>query len=128
MYSSLPDIVKKIRNRLHKAEENLRRLGSGPSPHPVAETLALCREFESKLKEYTDGAVGCEDLVQANNEVFMDFKRNIRKTAPLFLPYTISEGTLCPDYEEPPIILEDASLGEHSERHDLELVRKRINE
>ncbi|KZT61041.1 hypothetical protein CALCODRAFT_514981 [Calocera cornea HHB12733] len=125
---SLPGIFHKIHDSLDEVNKALESLGSGPSPNPIAHTIDLCNQFASILNRYTQGHDGHEGLVQGNNHAFGIFKKAIRGTAPLFLPFTKPEVPWNNGYSEPTSILEDGAGSESGKTYDLEMVRKNIND
>ncbi|KZT61042.1 hypothetical protein CALCODRAFT_428450 [Calocera cornea HHB12733] len=117
---SLPDIDTKIRQFMQEVDEGIQALASVVSAHPVADIILLCERFRSELDHYTSGSPGYEKLVQENYTVLRSFQKDIRNTAPQFIPYTAREHKRNISYVEPLDIVEDWANKEDGDTYHLE--------
>lgn len=75
-----------MENSLDKCQEALAKLPR-PVEDPSTEVLKLVTNFSSEFLAHVDGLTGHETFVQSNRFTYEQFKNEIRRTAPRFIPF-----------------------------------------
>lgn len=71
------------------------QLATLPPPPPddsASELLKLVTGFSVDVGALVEGAQGSEQLLRQCRPAYKQFKRDIRRTAPRFVPFTATEG------------------------------------
>ncbi|KAI6001196.1 P-loop containing nucleoside triphosphate hydrolase protein [Pisolithus albus] len=88
----LPEIQDELYKVLRHTEEDLKELPPEPPTDPVNEALRIISEFVKELSERVEGTPEADGLLQKIRVHTARFKREIRATAPSFIPWVRSEA------------------------------------
>ncbi|KAI0925224.1 hypothetical protein AcW1_007088 [Taiwanofungus camphoratus] len=97
----LPKLQDELQELLQKTENDIRSLPKPPSADPFAEILYMLSQFSRDLSKHLEGIPSKDGLLQAIKPEQQKFKKAIRDTAPVFVPYTLRNqvNTDIPDYQ-----------------------------
>ena len=87
----LPKIQNELYQAMQQTEESLRALPKEPSNDPVGEVLRVLGDFQKELSERLEGTPDEDGLLQTIRPHTMVFRREIRSTAPHFVPWERKE-------------------------------------
>ena len=88
----LPELRRKLRDSLQNTQDQLATLPPPPPEDSASELLKLVTGFSADVGALVEGAQGNKQLLQQCRPAYKQFKRDIRKTAPRFVPFTAKEG------------------------------------
>ncbi|KAG2338315.1 hypothetical protein BDR05DRAFT_893920 [Suillus weaverae] len=83
----LPEIHKELYNILRKTQDEMRKLPKAPSTDPVGEVWHVVNQFSSHLSRRLEGTPDEDGILQTIRPHQQAFKRAVRATAPLFVPW-----------------------------------------
>lgn len=83
----LPEIHKELSNILRKTRDEMRTLPKAPSTDPVGEVWNVVGQFSSHLSRRLEGTPDEDGILQTIRPHQQAFKRAVRATAPLFIPW-----------------------------------------
>ena len=89
----LPKIQNELYQAMQQTEESLRALPKEPSHDPVGEVLRVLGDFQKELSERLEGTPDEDGLLQTIRPHTMVFRREIRSTAPDFVPWERKEDS-----------------------------------
>ena len=86
--SSLPKIQSEVTRQLDVCNKELQLLPPPITADPASYVLTLVTGFCQDVARYVHGGeVQASELVQANRRTYAEYKREIRSTAPAFMPF-----------------------------------------
>ncbi|KAI6014082.1 hypothetical protein PISMIDRAFT_212315 [Pisolithus microcarpus 441] len=88
----LPEIQDELYKVLQHTEKDLKDLPPEPPADPVNEALRIISEFLKELSERVEGTPEADGLLQNIRVHTTRFKREIRATAPCFIPWVRNEA------------------------------------
>ncbi|KAI6044467.1 P-loop containing nucleoside triphosphate hydrolase protein [Pisolithus marmoratus] len=88
----LPEIQDELYKVLQHAEKDLAELPPEPPSDPVSEALRILSEFLKELSDRIQGTPEADGLLQKIRVHTARFKREIRATAPAFIPWVRQEA------------------------------------
>ena len=91
MRCSLPDLRADLKTSLADVASRLSALPPPPPENPAGKLLQLVASFSSDVGALVQGAESFERLMQHCRPAYARFKRDIRGTAPDFVPFTCGE-------------------------------------
>ncbi|KZT61034.1 hypothetical protein CALCODRAFT_447877 [Calocera cornea HHB12733] len=127
----LPGLIDKIHSSLESVYDDLSLMEPELSDNPVGEMIRLVEKFSSSVRGSLMGSPGSKAFVRMNKKLFGDFKLAVRRTAPLFLPYTTGEAKLNVGptvYTEPTCVAEDFAEFDKLKPMNLDEVRDIIEQ
>ena len=89
--SSIPQISADIRRRRDETLEALSRLPPSITANPFGEALRLIADFQRAVQKEVDGTTSEHGLIQKIRVHEQQFRRDLRGTAPLFVPFNSTD-------------------------------------
>ena len=77
----------KVTVKMRQCDRELSALPPVVTADPVGHTIALVTSFSQLIAEHVSGSTTLVTLVQKNNVAYDNYKTEIARTAPKFLPY-----------------------------------------
>lgn len=129
---SLPTLRNNLKTSLQEVRDQAAALPPPPPEDSASELLKLVTGFSADVGALVDGAQGSERLLQQCRPAYKQFKRDIRRTAPRFVPFTAKESK--GDYVDPVLEPEDSDeiadgaekVEDEMEEMNLDAVREHI--
>ncbi|KAG6329455.1 hypothetical protein ID866_9634 [Astraeus odoratus] len=117
----LPEIQAELYNTIQQTERELSQLPQGPSDNPVGEMLRALDDFKKEFLERVEGTPEEDGILQCVRPHAATFRRQIRATAPNFVPwefgvanrYTLPAFTFLSNEEECDIEDGDGPISDH---------------
>ncbi|KAH9007591.1 P-loop containing nucleoside triphosphate hydrolase protein [Lactarius deliciosus] len=82
----LPELQEELDRLLEQTQQEIGQLPSPPSSEPVSEILKMINVFVQSIQRLVEGVPDEDGLLQTLREPRDEFKGEIRRTAPYFLP------------------------------------------
>ena len=87
VFSRLPQIRAQILRKIDEIEQELDSLPRDLTDNPVNEVLRFIGSFQRKVRVEIDGTIYPEGLIQKIKAHLAEFRRELRGTAPRFVPF-----------------------------------------
>lgn len=88
---SLPKIREDALKQLSDCREELARIPPPISDEPATYLLSLLTTFCSEFQTLAHGRADAAELIREHRKSYGSFKKAIRRTAPNFVPFTVSQ-------------------------------------
>ena len=114
VYRRIPRLGRDVDEKLAACHEELKSLPPQITGEPASYVLALLSSFCIDVQAHIKGGPGTEAFVQHNRQVYEDFKRAIRSTAPRFIPQP-SANDVPPNFNQQETVDSDDEDGDAPE-------------